>query len=222
VKKAVIKDDAPWVMQWYQYLSNYSQGYNFCFAQVFSQVVGPNIMLCWKDGAYVISSVRDGVVLSQNMMGFGAPYGSPIISPDMAEDRNRWVTWRMEVILGVNGRVTIFRDGVQIGDLQGNFPGGTSYWKQGIYTQPARKSSNCVTGLTTMWLKNTLVVQAPYTYPPLEVLSLGNLETYSTIDPLSVIGRGNRRDSNGSAEVVPVIILAVAGAIGMGFFMKRN
>jgi len=221
--KSYIKDYQPWIAQWYQWIDDYTQGYSFCFAEVYSQVIGPNIQLCFLDGAYVLQSVWNGVKIENVMAGFGSNYGSPMVNADLREDVGRWVTWRMEINLGVEGEVKVFRDGVELGKINGKFPGGVSYWKQGIYTQPSEGMTFCTTYPTSLWIKNQELSQNPFSYKPLQVLSTGPTESFSTIDPLSVLGKGDKRLvvlGSSSEKSIPYFVLILFGLLSLGLIHK--
>ncbi len=69
------------MIQWYQYVSLYKQGYDFCFAQIFGNKL-PNIMLRWQDGSYSVWSTRNSI-LKSIMTGStfkGASWSAPPVS----------------------------------------------------------------------------------------------------------------------------------------------
>lgn len=115
-----IRDGVTYSATWDQYISQYGEGYQYCFAQVFSANNGPNVMLDYSNGKLHIRK--------------HGSQGSSSYSP--SQDLNQWVSWRMDFHLSGSGFVKVYRNQRQLIDATDDFSaGGQSWWKQGIYTQ---------------------------------------------------------------------------------------
>jgi hypothetical protein len=131
-----INDNIQYVLNWDQYIENYSAGYSFSFLQIFAKS-GPNVMLRWKDDKYELLSLqgRNKIV--------------PVNS-DINDDIGKWVNWKLEFILGPLGYIKVYKDNILFAELNGNTSGDNeSYLKLGIYGSDMKPLNNM-----NMYIKN--------------------------------------------------------------------
>lgn len=145
-----------YVVQFDYMITKYTDGFNHCFFNI----LGPNVALCYTDGAYWIMNVNandqtNGVKLSI--------LASPVT---LFDDMNTWITWTINYFQDANGSgyFNVAKNGVQVGgaNLSMN-PGTARRVELGVYSIMPM----CATADYQFYMRNIVIYKGtsvPATY----------------------------------------------------------
>jgi len=124
-----IRDSVAYVLEFDEFM-DVAPTYDFCLFQLFSEALGPNVMVRWRSGQFQLGVIQGDKIFK--------PFeGKP------ADLAGKWTRWRLEFALSSKGYLHLFKDGVAVCSLDNHdCAGKASYVKLGMYAQQMQPSND--------------------------------------------------------------------------------